>query len=127
MRALQSDTYVLILPSNTTYRALEDYKNVLRDIKDERCLQSCYHRQLHRYNNSRHFSITNTTTSSQVAEKTKPGISVLGKLRKRTGYSLSLCKKALTECNQDIEKAKIWLDVSILDKVKFKEARRFYV
>ena len=108
----QSGTYVLILPSNTIYRALKEYKNALLDFHDERYIPSCYHKQLHRYNNSRHFSITNIT-SSQVAEKTKPGISVLGKLRKRTGYSLSLCKKALTECNQDLEKAKIWLDVSI--------------
>merc|ERR1719361_3338124 len=76
---------------STLLSSKHEYKNALRDFQDERCLPSGYHRQLHRYNNSRHFSITNSI-SSQVAEKTKPGISVLGKLRKRTGYSLSLCK-----------------------------------
>ena len=36
--------------------------------------------------------------------------SALAQLRKKTGYSLSLCKKALTECDQDVGKAKKWLD-----------------
>jgi len=33
----------------------------------------------------------------------------LAKLRKKTGYSLSICKKALGECNQDLAKAEKWL------------------
>ena len=44
-------------------------------------------------------------------KKEKASISVLGKLRKQTGYSLSLCKKALNNCDQDLEKAKKWLEV----------------
>ena len=44
-------------------------------------------------------------------KKDKASISVLGKLRKQTGYSLSLCKKALNNCDQDLEKAKKWLEV----------------
>jgi len=35
--------------------------------------------------------------------------SSLGKLRKKTGYSLSTCKKALEETNHDIVKAEAWL------------------
>jgi len=35
--------------------------------------------------------------------------SSLGKLRKRTGYSLSTCKKALEETNHDLSKAEAWL------------------
>jgi len=38
------------------------------------------------------------------------GKSALGQLRKQTGYSLSLCKKALAETEQDVAKAKAWLD-----------------
>ena len=34
------------------------------------------------------------------------GKSPLGQLRKQTGYSLSLCKKALAETQQDVDKAK---------------------
>jgi len=37
-------------------------------------------------------------------------VSALGQLRKKTGYSLSLCKKALAENDQDVGKAKAWLD-----------------
>jgi len=33
----------------------------------------------------------------------------LAKLRKKTGYSLSICKKALGECDQDLAKAEKWL------------------
>ena len=35
----------------------------------------------------------------------------LAALRKNTGYSLSLCKKALAENNQDLEAAQAWLKV----------------
>ena len=38
--------------------------------------------------------------------------SALAKLRKKTGYSLSLCKKALEQHEQDIVKAEEWLKVS---------------
>lgn len=38
------------------------------------------------------------------------GKSALGQLRKQTGYSLSLCKKALAETQQDVDKAKAWLE-----------------
>ena len=50
--------------------------------------------------------------SAPPVKKEKAGISVLGKLRKQTGYSLSLCKKALNNCDQDLEKAKQWLEVN---------------
>jgi hypothetical protein len=54
---------------------------------------------------------TKSLLSEGIARKEKPTISVLGKLRKQTGYSLSLCKKALANCDQDVEKAKCWLEV----------------
>ena len=50
-------------------------------------------------------------SSGAAVKKEKATISVLGKLRKQTGYSLSLCKKALNNCDQDVEKAKSWLEV----------------
>ena len=56
------------------------------------------------------FATTVIVTSETSPKKGKPSISVLGKLRKQTGYSLSLCKKALVNCNQDVEEAKKWLD-----------------
>ena len=56
------------------------------------------------------FATTVVVTSEAAPKKGKPSISVLGKLRKQTGYSLSLCKKALVNCNQDVEEAKKWLD-----------------
>ena len=56
------------------------------------------------------FATTVIETSETSPKKGKPSISVLGKLRKQTGYSLSLCKKALVNCNQDVEEAKKWLD-----------------
>ena len=46
---------------------------------------------------------------SAAEQAKKTGKSNLGILRKKTGYSLSLCKKALAECDQDIDKAKKWL------------------
>ena len=61
--------------------------------------------------NSNYFSNTKSVLSEGIAKKEKPTISVLGKLRKQTGYSLSLCKKALANCDQDVEKAKAWLEV----------------
>jgi elongation factor Ts len=39
--------------------------------------------------------------------------SALAKLRKKTGYSLSLCKKALEQHEQDVGKAEEWLKVYI--------------
>jgi elongation factor Ts len=33
----------------------------------------------------------------------------LAKLRKKTGYSLSICKKALSETNNDLAEAEVWL------------------
>jgi len=36
-------------------------------------------------------------------------VSELGKLRKKTGYSLSICKKALSESNNDVAVAEKWL------------------
>jgi hypothetical protein len=47
-------------------------------------------------------------TSSIALNATK---SPLAKLRKSTGYSLSLCKKALDTTNQDVAKAQEWLKV----------------
>lgn len=57
------------------------------------------------------FNESKTVSSEATARKEKPTISALGKLRKKTGYSLSLCKKALVNCDQDVEKAKSWLEV----------------
>jgi elongation factor Ts len=48
---------------------------------------------------SQHFF--HTTTSNFGSE--------LAKLRKRTGYSLSICKNALSECNNDVSLAEKWL------------------
>ena len=48
-----------------------------------------------------------TSTPHQLAKKPT---SALAQLRKQTGYSLSLCKKALAENDQDVAKAKGWLD-----------------
>ena len=39
--------------------------------------------------------------------------SALAKLRKKTGYSLSLCKKALEQHEQDVVKAEAWLKVRV--------------
>jgi len=47
--------------------------------------------------------------SSAHAQKKKP-VSPLAQLRKKTGYSLSLCKKALAENDADVGKAKAWLE-----------------
>jgi len=55
-------------------------------------------------------AFTKYMCSAPPVKKEKVGISVLGKLRKQTGYSLSLCKKALNNCDQDLEKAKQWLE-----------------
>ena len=38
----------------------------------------------------------------------------LGTLRRKTGYSLSLCKQALAENGQNLHKAEKWLEVSKL-------------
>ena len=57
-------------------------------------------------------AFTKYMCSAPPVKKEKVGISVLGKLRKQTGYSLSLCKKALNNCDQDLEKAKQWLEVN---------------
>ena len=67
------------------------------------------------------YHASNTSFSEATAKKEKPHISVLGKLRKQTGYSLSLCKKALVNCNQDVEQAKLWLEVIqlIFAKLRF--------
>lgn len=44
------------------------------------------------------------------AQSSKKPPSALAQLRKKTGYSLSLCKKALAENGQDVGKAKAWLE-----------------
>jgi len=56
------------------------------------------------------FMNTRHMCSGVQLKKEKASISVLGKLRKQTGYSLSLCKKALNNCDQDLQKAKKWLE-----------------
>ena len=48
------------------------------------------------------------STSAKVFSAPK---SNLAKLRKKTGYSLTLCKKALENANQDVQKAEQWLKV----------------
>ena len=49
---------------------------------------------------------------TSVANGAKKPPSPLAELRKRTGYGLSLCKKALASCNDDVTKAQEWLNVS---------------
>ena len=49
------------------------------------------------------------TTTQNTAKKAS---SPLAELRKKSGYSLSLCKKALASCNDDVTQAHQWLDVS---------------
>ena len=48
--------------------------------------------------------------------------SALAKLRKKTGYSLSLCKKALEQHEQDVVQAEAWLKVRMI----FAEIHIFY-
>ncbi len=43
--------------------------------------------------------------------------SALAKLRKKTGYSLSLCKKALDQHGQDVKLAEEWLKVTTFNLV----------
>lgn len=47
------------------------------------------------------------TSGSNTAKKQ---LSPLAELRKKTGYGLSLCKKALASCNDDVTQAQKWLD-----------------
>ena len=61
-------------------------------------------------NETKSFSATVPNWSEVLPKRDKPSISILGQLRKQTGYSLSLCKKALENCNQDLDKAKLWLE-----------------
>jgi len=49
------------------------------------------------------------STSSLLTAAAGGAKSDLAKLRKKTGYSLSICKKALGECNQDLALAEKWL------------------
>jgi len=51
----------------------------------------------------------NFSTSNVVSKKSSP----LGELRKKSGYSLSLCKEALAKNENDVTKAFEWLDVSL--------------
>ena len=50
-----------------------------------------------------------TSPSLHLAAAAAATKSSLGKLRKKTGYSLSICKKALEESGQDMAKAELWL------------------
>ena len=54
-------------------------------------------------------SVSAFGTSSNAAKKASP----LAELRKKSGYSLSLCKKALGENEQNVDKAFKWLVVSV--------------
>jgi len=48
--------------------------------------------------------------TSSLTKAASPGLKVnLAKLRKKTGYSLSVCKKALEESSQDVTQAEAWL------------------
>jgi len=48
--------------------------------------------------------------TSSLSKAASPGLKVnLAKLRKKTGYSLSICKKALEESEQDVSQAEAWL------------------
>lgn len=42
----------------------------------------------------------------------------LAKLRKKTGYTLSLCRQALETTNQDLAKAEQWLNVKVPDEAR---------
>ena len=61
-------------------------------------------------NRGAHFLWRGIVTSSQ--NTAKKSSSPLAELRKKSGYSLSLCKQALTSCNDDVTQAHQWLDVS---------------
>ena len=45
--------------------------------------------------------------------------SPLATLRKRTGYPLSFCKKALADNDNDVDKAFVWLQVSLENLKKY--------
>jgi translation elongation factor EF-Ts len=51
------------------------------------------------------------TVMSNPAASSKKAASPLGTLRKKSGYSFSLCKKALAANDQDVDKAFKWLQV----------------
>ena len=55
-------------------------------------------------------SISAFSTSANASKKASP----LAELRKKSGYSLSLCKKALGENEQNVDKAFKWLVVSVI-------------
>lgn len=83
-----------------------------RDILE--CLSNCKQQgfgcQYGLLDSQKKISTTNNALHEATAKKVKPTISALGKLRKQTGYSLSLCKTALQNCDQDLERAKCWLE-----------------
>lgn len=72
--------------------------------------RQCY---LHQSLSSQCLDIYNKSASLQplsVSLHTSPRVtSALATLRKNTGYSLSICKKALSETNQDVAAAERWL------------------
>ena len=62
------------------------------------------------------FRWQNFSTSNAVLSKAKKP-SPLAELRKKSGYSLTLCKDALAKNENDVAKAFQWLDVSCMPRV----------
>ena len=54
------------------------------------------------------------STSSILRNASKKGSSPLAELRKKSGYPLSLCKKALSQNDQNVDLAFKWLQVSLI-------------
>ena len=59
------------------------------------------------------FKWQNFSTSNAVLSKAKKP-SPLAELRKKSGYSLTLCKDALAKNENDVTRAFQWLDVSCM-------------
>ena len=62
------------------------------------------------------FRWQNFSTSNVASSKTKKS-SPLAELRKKSGYSLTLCKDALAQNENDVSKAFQWLNVRFTDQI----------
>ena len=63
----------------------------------------------------------NFSTSNAVLSKAKKP-SPLAELRKKSGYSLTLCKDALAKNENDVARAFQWLDVSCMVRSNLKKS-----
>ena len=67
------------------------------------------------------FRWQNFSTSNAVLSKAKKP-SPLAELRKKSGYSLTLCKDALAKNENDVAKAFQWLDVSCMARANLSKS-----